>query len=279
MQIIKIGLKIKQKKNCENKNNRCENKTIQESPPAWTQEAYRQRRIKYSICYPVRGGYPPFGVPPWPVLTGGYPRWGTPCRGTPGKVQLGGYLRWGTPGVPPSQVWEGGHPRWDTPCQSIPLARSNGVGGTPAKSDRVGVPEVGYPPAEVPPSRVPPAWTWLGYPPTWTWPGYSPGWTWLGYPPNLNLAGVPPLGVDRQTDGWMDEWMDRHVSKHYLPVVLRTRSVKTSDSLNLLDPLACRLLWFPGFPRPFTFWMPGPFRPLSSFACWKIIDCSPSNHI
>ena len=32
--------------------------------------------------------------------------------------------------------------------------------------------------------------------------------------------GTPP--VDRQIDGWMD----RHVSKHYLPVVLRTRVVK-----------------------------------------------------
>ena len=24
----------------------------QENPPAWTQEAYRPQRIKYSICYP-----------------------------------------------------------------------------------------------------------------------------------------------------------------------------------------------------------------------------------
>ena len=46
----------------------------------------------------------------------------------------------------------------------------------------------------------------VGYPPCW---GTPPIWTWLGY---------PPPAVDRQ--------MDRHVSKHNLPVVLRTRSVK-----------------------------------------------------
>ena len=28
----------------------------QESPPAWTQEVYRPRRIKYSICCPTLGG-------------------------------------------------------------------------------------------------------------------------------------------------------------------------------------------------------------------------------
>ena len=54
----------------------------QESPPPWTLEAYRPRRITYSICYP-RWGIPPAGVPPsfWPGLTGGYPRWGIPLSG------------------------------------------------------------------------------------------------------------------------------------------------------------------------------------------------------
>ena len=55
-----------------------------------------------------------------------------------------------------------------------------------------------------------------------------------GYPPWCLPHGIlgnvakhygiwvtPP--VDRQIDGWKD----RRVSKHYLPVVLRTRAVKT----------------------------------------------------
>ena len=39
----------------------------QESPPVWTQEAYRPRRIKYSICcsVPGVGGIPCGGGPPW----------------------------------------------------------------------------------------------------------------------------------------------------------------------------------------------------------------------
>ena len=76
-----------------------ESKTEQESPPAWTQEAYRQRRIKYSICY-LRWGTPPGQV--WWEGGGGNPRWGIP-----GQVQQRWvYLRWGTPnwtwlGYPP----------------------------------------------------------------------------------------------------------------------------------------------------------------------------------
>ena len=116
--------------------------SVQESSPAWTQEAYRPRRIKYSICYPVLGGVPPpVGVPPRPGLTPwgtpqpgltrrvpevGFPHQGTPCWGTPS---------WGTPhfGVPPSgyplvvppgQVWRGvpevGCPHWGTPHRGNP---------------------------------------------------------------------------------------------------------------------------------------------------------------
>ena len=48
--------------------------------------------------------------------------------------------------------------------------------------------------------------------------GYPPGWTWLGYLPQPGPGRGTPPGVDRQ--------MDRHESKHNLPVVLRTRSVK-----------------------------------------------------
>ena len=68
---------------------------------------------------------------------------------------------------------------------------------TPARSDR-GVPEVGYPHQGTPPA--------------------GPGWG--TYPPPGPGRGTH-LGVDRQMDGFMD----RHVWKHYLPVVLRTRSV------------------------------------------------------
>ena len=64
------------------------NKTKQESPPAWTQEAYRPQRIKCSICclmgggvphpryphpdLPGGGGYPILGIPP-SDLAGGTP--------------------------------------------------------------------------------------------------------------------------------------------------------------------------------------------------------------
>ena len=43
------------------------NSKTQESPPAWTQEAYRPQRIKYSICCPIPGGWGgevPWGTPP-----------------------------------------------------------------------------------------------------------------------------------------------------------------------------------------------------------------------
>ena len=57
--------------------------------------------------------------------------------------------------------------------------------------------------------------------------GVPPVWTWLGYLPHLDLAGgtPPPLARWGTPCGQTDGWMDRHVSKHYLPVVLRTRSV------------------------------------------------------
>ena len=89
-------------------------------PPAWTQEAYQPRRIKYSICYPrwgtppqpgltgvTRGGYSLAGVPPRSGLMGvpkvGYPQpgltGGTQGGVPPGRLDRpnGGYLRWGTP--------------------------------------------------------------------------------------------------------------------------------------------------------------------------------------
>ena len=75
----------------------------QESPPAWTQEAYRPPCSEYSFCCPTRGGvrvppqggsgYPPrggSGSPPggtWP----GSPPGGVPDPGTP-PPGGGGYL-------------------------------------------------------------------------------------------------------------------------------------------------------------------------------------------
>ena len=69
-----------------------------------------------------------------------------------------------------------------------------------------------------------------GYPPSQVWWGGTPGGvlpTGPGGVPPVGLGwgtplsgpgrGTPPPGVDRQ--------MDRHMSKHNLPVVVRTRSV------------------------------------------------------
>ena len=84
--------------------------------------------------------------------------------------------------------------------------------------------EVGYPPVQVwwrvpgvpgvPPIRVPPR-QGTPLPP-------GPG---SGTPPLPAPPPGPRSGMCGQTDGWMDGWIDRHVSKYYLPVVLRTRSV------------------------------------------------------
>ena len=160
----------------------------QESPSAWTQEACRPWRIKYSICFPRWGT-------PWPGLMGGtpsgpspmggtYPRLGTPGRGIPHpgprgvpevgyplKRSDGWYPWWGT------QVWW--YPRWGTPPPGL-----------------TGVPEVLYPPPGVPPSLA-------GV----TLPSrVTLHWTWLGYPPSGPGQGIPPSCG--QTDGWMDGWTD-----------------------------------------------------------------------
>ena len=158
--------------------------------------------------------------------------------------------RWGTP-YPPSQVWWGVHKGGYPPIR-VP----------PAKSDR-GVPEVGYlPSVRVPPTQVwwgylrwgtpngVPPWpgltggTWGGVPPPGPGWGTPPAWTWLGYPSCLDLVGVPPH-PPVWTDRWMDGWMDRHVWKHYLPVVLRTRSVNIYlVILSLFLWVTARQNWF-----------------------------------
>ena len=59
----------------------------QESPPAWTQEAYRPPCSEYSFCCPTRVP-PPGGYRTWVPPPGGYPDLGTPPmdRQTPVKT-------------------------------------------------------------------------------------------------------------------------------------------------------------------------------------------------
>ena len=141
----------------------------QESPPAWTQEAYRPPCSKYSLCCP-NWVPPPARVSPQP----GYPLARVPpSRVPPARVPP-------NQGTPPARVPpRPGYP----PGQGTPLARE---------------------PPQAGPGRVPP-------PPAAPWhSGKCCKALWD--------MGTPPCG---QTD-W---WKDRRVSKHYLPVVLRTRAV------------------------------------------------------
>ena len=68
----------------------------QDSPPAWTQEAYRPQHIKYSICYPR------WGTPPPARSDGGGGTWGgeTPQQGYPPARSKVGY----PPGPHPSDA-------------------------------------------------------------------------------------------------------------------------------------------------------------------------------
>ena len=123
------------------------NEVQQESPPAWTQEAYRPPCSEYSFCYPN-------WVPP-PILTwpGGYPTWvplaGYPLAGyipdkvPPSRVPLAGYPPAGYPlaeyppswpgRVPPSWIWLG------TPPRCLP----HGILGNVTKHYGIWVPPLG----------------------------------------------------------------------------------------------------------------------------------------
>ena len=82
-----------------------------------------------------------------------------------------------------------------------------------------------YPPADwppLPPAGLTPLLAGLTPPPAGLTP---PGWT--DPPPRLDWPSPPPSWTDLPL--WTDRWKDRHVSKHYLPVVLRTRAVKMPD--------------------------------------------------
>ena len=165
-----------------------ENMTIKSRSDAlWTKKFLTRK----SSCVNARG----IPTAAYQVLLGGIPP--PPSVGVPPPTArfARGYPRWSTPhwGTPPGQVWWG-VPKVGYPQPGLMWGVSE-VGNTPCwgtpRPGLMGVPEVGYPPS--------------GYPP---WPGLTGG-------------GYPRWG----TDGWMDGWMDRHVWKHYLPVVLCTRSV------------------------------------------------------
>ena len=226
----------------------------QESPPAWTQEAYRPPCSEYSFCCPTWVPPPQGGTPTPP---GGYPvRY--PPQGVPGPP----------PGGVPSQV----------PPQGVPGGYPDPPGGVPGQVPPRGVPGTpggvpgGYPDPRGVPGQVPPPGRWWGRVGGWGGvggvgggggggvPGPTPrggtqsgtprGGTWTprtprgvpgpprGVPGQVPPRGggtrtpplphgilgnvakhygiwVPPPGVDRQT-----KW------NYYLPVVLRTRAVK-----------------------------------------------------
>ena len=213
---------------------------IQESPPAWTQEAYRPRHIKYSICYP-RWGTPPIGVPPARSHSGG--TWGgvppsgyPPSQGTPQPGLMGGMQG----GVPPSGYpWPGlmGVAKVEYPPVEVPPGPGL-MGGTQG-----GVPLLRYPLA------MSDGGTWGGVPPCQdtSWPGPMGG-TWGGvphrgrYPPHQGTPnqvwwrdryqrwgtpcwGTPQLAGPGKGPPLRQVWTDKQSETITSRLVLRTRSV------------------------------------------------------
>ena len=223
----------------------------QESPPAWTQEAYRPPHSKCLLCCSVWGGvpHPRVGVPQPGVDGGGVP----PSRvGVPSQVLMVG----GTPAR--SWWWRGTTGTTGTPLPSRPS--SGGYPGTPSPSrPGWGSPSgIGYPPPSRPGQGTPPMWyphhqdlagvpPRMGYPPCLLRPGwgtphhqdlavYPPNHPGMGYPPphhpDLDSIlppqtwdGVPPPTIQtwmgyppRPGMGYPPEMLtDRHLWKQYLP--------------------------------------------------------------
>ena len=136
----------------------------QESPPAWTQEAYRPPCSEYSFCCPTWVP-PPAGYPPHPDLAGGYPvRY--PPGGVPSQVPPGGVTQSGTPPGVPGQV------------PQVPGQVPTPQGVVPSQVPPGGV----VVPGQVPPRPgCPPILTWLG--------GYL-----TGYLPPGQGTPLPPCG-------------------------------------------------------------------------------------
>ena len=134
----------------------------QESPPAWTQEAYRPPCSEYSFCCPTRvpppGWYPDLGTP---SPQGGVPRPRYPPP--PG----GGYPDLGPP--------QGGYPDLSTPPWG-------------------GYPDLGTPPRGGTRTSVPPPWGGVRVPPR------LPHGI-LGNVAKHYGIWVPPLWTDRLMDG------------------------------------------------------------------------------
>ena len=164
----------------------CKEKTKQESPPAWTQEAYRPPRSNNSFCChiladpplrldltpPPAGPDPPLAGPdpPWLDLTPPWtwppPGWTWPPRTWPPWLDL-------TPPAGPDPPWT-----WPPPP---PLAGPDPPPSPPAGPDP---PQLDLTP--------PPSWDLT--PPGWTWPPLAG--------PDPPLAGPDP--ACGQTDWWTD---------------------------------------------------------------------------
>ena len=151
---------------------------LQESPPAWTQEAYCPPRRKCLLCCSVSWQWAEGGVPHLVLDWGGYSR-------VPPIWTRGWGTSWTWDGVPPTWTWDGYHP----------------------------VSWMGYPPAwtwdGVPP---PPGHLLWGKAPPWLleWGNPPPVDLWWGLPPPPQSAGwgkPPPPEM----------WTDRHLWKQYLP--------------------------------------------------------------
>ena len=92
----------------------------QESPPAWTQEAYRPSCSKYSLCC-SNWVPPPPSCPGWGA--GGYPTRVPPQQGTP--------LPLGRVPPPPGWTWQGTPPQVSAPWHSGKCCKALWDTGTP----------------------------------------------------------------------------------------------------------------------------------------------------
>ena len=179
----------------------------QESPPAWTQEAYCSPCSEYSFCcpnwvpplsWPGLGGYPAGGYPTWvppsrvpPFLAQGVPCQGVPYLGTPHPDLAGGYPTW-VPLAGYSPSWPGwGVPYLGTPGRVLPILTWQ---GTPSILTWQSTSQQGNPPSW--PGRVPPQLDLAGYPP----PGVSPMKFWVMLQSIMGYGYPPQVWTDKQSE-------------------------------------------------------------------------------